>query len=499
MSRTTAAPAVGVRPAGMDARSACETVRLIKSGRLTAERALEDSLAAIARENGALNAIVVMDTERAFETARALDRRRAAGEDNGVLDGLPMTIKEAWHMKGLPTSWGVPAHRDNVREEDSVVAHRLRRAGAVLVGKTNLPQGMEDWETDNEVYGSTRNPWNPARSAGGSSGGGAAAVAAGLVAADIGSDTGGSIRIPAHFCGICGIKPTWNLTPVAGHAIGADIRNQDMNTAGPLCRTPEEIGLVLSAIVGPGEFDRPGWRFELPRPGPGAPSALRVAALLDHPSCPIDRPYLDVMRTYVEQLRRIGVTVETDAVPEVDFDRATEVMNLLVRSEGSTRLDDEAFRAYRAEAEGEAEDEGGGAQEGAAHLARLSARGRTISHRDWLRLHEERLRIRRAWDRFYREYDAFLCPVSSTAAPPLIERSTILDRTILVNGERMPMLKQHFWSAMSVLPYLPSLTVPIGRVEGGMPVGIDWMGPAFGDLHLADVTAMVGAEIVRLD
>ena len=388
----TVSPVIGTRPAGMDVRSAWETVRSIKTGRLTAERALEECLEAIARENDVLNAIVVMDTERAFEAARSLDRRRAAGEDTGVLDGLPMTIKEAWHMKGLPTSWGIPAHRGNVRDEDSVLAHRLRQAGAVLVGKTNLPQGMEDWDSDNAVYGATRNPWNPARSAGGSSGGGAAAVASGMVAADIGRDTGDSIRIPAHFCGICGIKPTWNLTPVAGHAIGADIRNQDMNTAGPLCRTPDDIGLILSAIVGPGEFDRPGWRLDLQRPGPGLPSALRVAALLDHPSCPIDRPCLDVMHTYVEQLRRLGVTVETDAVPEVDFDRATEVMNLLVRSEGSTRLDDEAFRTCRAVADAEGE------REGAAHLARLNARGRTISHRDWLRLHEERLRIRRAWD-----------------------------------------------------------------------------------------------------
>ena len=464
---------------------------MIRTGRLTAVEALEECLEAIERENPRLNAVVVTDAERALETAHELDRRRVAGEANGHLDGLPMTVKEAYHMRGLPTSWGIPAFRRNLRDRDSVVVARLRRAGAVLVGKTNLPQGMEDWETDNAVYGSTRNPWNPKRSAGGSSGGGAAAVASGMVAADIGSDTGGSIRIPAHYCGICGIKPTYNLTPLAGHNLGEDIRNQDMNTAGPLCRTPEDIGLIMSAIIGPGEFDKPGWRLDVPRLGQRTPSGLRVAALLNHPACPIDQPYLDVLEAYTDRLRQIGVTVDVGRTPNIDLERATEIMNLLVRSEGSTRLDDKTFKATQEIARGE------DALDEAESLARLNARGRTLSHRDWLKLHEERLQIRREWDRFFRQYDAFLCPVSSTAAPPLVARSTILNRTIVVNGEDMPMLRQHFWSAISVLPYLPSLTIPIGRVEGGLPAGIDWMGPAFGDLILTDMATMVGSAIAQ--
>jgi amidase len=489
---TSTTAATGTRPDGLDARTACATVKAITSGELTATAALEQCLEAIERENETLNAIILLDIERAQMRAEELDAGRAAGADNGLLDGLPMTVKEAYHMEGLPTSWGIPEYRNNIRSADSVVVQRLRGAGAVIVGKTNLPQGMEDWESDNENYGSTKNPWNMSLSAGGSSGGGAAAVASGMIAADIGSDTGGSIRIPAHFCGICGIKPTYNLTPVAGHTLGKDIRNQDMNTAGPLCRSPEDIGLIMSAIIGPGEFDAPGWSLSLPHYDGRPATSLRVAALIDDRSCPIDGAYLDVMQAYVENLRRIGVSVETQARPEIDFDRATDVMNMLVRSEGSTRLSDEQFRAYSELANR------GGDLTGREYLARLSAQGRTVSHRDWLILHEERLQIRRAWDRFFTSYDAFLCPVSSTAAPPLIERSTILDRTVVVNGEPMPMLKQHFWSAMAVVPYLPALTVPIGQTASGLPVGIDWMGPAYADLQLAGMTADMQRKIAAL-
>jgi amidase len=484
MTETSHRP-FGKRPDGMDAPTAFETVCKIKSGELTAVAALDACLATIEQENGALNAVILLDVENARHRAEDLDKNRAQGHDNGLLDGLPMTLKEAYHMQGLPTSWGMPEHLENVQASDSAVAKRLRDAGAVLVGKTNLPQGMEDWESDNENYGSTKNPWNTALSAGGSSGGGAAAVASGMIAADIGSDTGGSIRIPAHFCGVCGIKPTYNLTPVEGHTLGGDIRNQDMNTAGPLCRTPEDIGLIMEAITGPGEFDQPGWQFNLPRFDNRPLSSLRVAVMLDHPSCPIDQSYLDVMERFVEKLRRMGVTVEDTARPRIDFDRATDVMNMLVRSEGSTRLTDSQFD----EISGIAKRPGD--LKGAEYLARLNAQGRTISHRDWLRLHEERLQIRRAWDKFFTRFDAFITPVSSTAAPPLIERSTILDRTIMVNGAPMPMLKQHFWSAMSVLPYLPALTIPIGQTDTGLPVGIDWMGPAFSDLKLTGMAASV--------
>ena len=481
----------GTRPAGLDSPSAFETVRAVKSGNLTAKAALELSLDAIERENGTLNAVVLMDVGGAQKAAEELDRRRADGLDNGPLDGLPMTIKEAFHMEGLPTSWGIPEYQDNVQSTDSVVARRLRQAGAVLVGKTNLPQGMEDWETDNENYGSTKNPWNNALSAGGSSGGGAAAVASGMLAADIGSDTGGSLQIPAHFCGIYGIKPTYNLTSVEGHTLGTDIRNQDMNTAGPLCRTPEDIDLILSAIAGPGEFDQPGWSLNLKRFDDRPLSSLRVAALLNHQSCPVDGAYLDVLHTYIEKLRSLGVTVDEGVYPDLNFDHATKIFNKLVRSEGSTRLSDEQFREVSelANAPGELT--------GREFLARLNAQGRTLSHRDWLRLHEDRLQIRRVWGQFFMNYDTLLCPVSSTAAPPLIESSTILERTIVVNGENMPMLKQHLWSSMAVLPYLPALTVPIGQTEAGLPVGINWLGPAFSDLQLTGMAAAVAVHLHR--
>lgn len=468
-----------------DQLGVCETVDAVRRGDLSARTAVESCLAEIERHNGRLNAVVILEADRALERADTLDANRAAGNSNGPLDGLPVTIKEAFDVAGMVTSWGNPEFKDNIATRDSAVAQRLKDAGAVVLGKTNLPQGMEDWETDNANYGATRNPRDTTRSAGGSSGGGAAAVAAGLVPVDIGSDTGGSIRIPAHYCGVYGIKPTYKLTPVAGHALADDIRDQDMNTAGPLCRSPEDIGLIMSVIAGAGEFEVPGWSINLPQPEQRQLSSYRFAALLDHSACPIDRPYLDVMQNHIENLRRLGVTVDIGVAPNIDFVRATEIMNLMVRSEGSTRLSDEAFRETQSIA---AEK---GTLEGRAYLARLNAQGRTLTHRDWLKLHEERLQIRRVWDQFFTQYDAFLCPVSSSSAPPLMTNNTILDRTIIVNGEEMPMLKQHFWSAMAVLPYIPALTMPIGQTSARLPVGIDLTGPAFHDLRLAGMAAQI--------
>ena len=471
------------RPDGLDEPGVCDVLRQVRTGALSARAALERSLNAIGRLNGDLNAVVVMDAARARGRADALDRERAAGRPVGPLHGLPMTVKESFDVAGLPTSWGDPARADNTAAESSEVVRRLEAADAVILGKTNVAQGLADWETRNPLFGVTRNPCDATRSAGGSSGGSAAAVASGMVSADIGSDHGGSIRIPAHYCGIFGLKPTWNLIPMIGHSLQGDLRAPDIAVAGPLARRAEDLAVLLSALAGPAEMDAAGWTVQLPQPEPRPPSSYRLAALLDHGDCPVDRPYRDVMEEFIDSLRQSGVTVDLSVLPDVSFTRATELMNLLVRAETATRLSEPAFQeAVSGAREARPDDDG---------HRRRNARGAALAHRDWLRLHEERQRIRMAWRRFFAGYDAFLCPVAASAAPPLAPGGELADRTIEVNGRPQPVLDQHFWSAVASVPYLPAVVMPIGTTAEGLPLGLQVMGPADHDLRVIALASLL--------
>ena len=398
-----------------------------------------------------------------------------------------MTLKETFDLAGMPTTWGDPGLADARPARPSAVAARLEAAGAVVFGKTNVPERLADWETRNRLFGATRNPWDLTRSAGGSSGGAAAAVASAMTGADVGTDQGGSIRIPAHYCGVYGLKPTWNVVPLAGHSLPRGLRHQDINAAGPITRRPEDLALLLTALAGAGELDSDGWTLALPGPENRPLSACRFACLLDHPDCPVDRPYLELMQGFVETLRAEGATVDDGRLPDFSFTRATELMNLLVRGETSTRLTDERFAEAVTLADNDSLDPD-------SH-GRRNARGTVLRHRDWLLLHEERLRIREAWRRFFRDRDAFLCPVAAGTAPPLACDDNVLDRTIEVNGVRIPMLDQHFWAAVASLAFLPSVSMPIGRARDGLPAGIQVIGAAYRDLDIIDICARIASRL----
>ncbi len=454
------------------ARGARETVNAIREGTLTAREALEDCLQAVDTFNGEINAVVSLDVETARASADETDGRLAAGMTPRALEGLPMTIKEVFDLEGLPTSWGDPSLHDRYPRQDSGVARDLKQAGAIIFGKTNLPDRMADWETDNRQWGPTRNPWNLEYSAGGSSGGSAAAVAAGLSPVCIGSDMGGSIRMPAHYCGVYGLKPSWNLISMTGHSLQDELRVPDLCVAGPIARKTEDLSLLLSTLAQPDPLERAGWQVNLPAARTKPLSELRIGCLLDHADCPIDAPYLDAMAQFVEQLRAAGVTIDKEALPDLDFARATEVMNLLARSETSTMLDDKTFASTLEDARAP------------GHRGQ-NARGNALLHRDWLRLHEERIGYRQKWSDFFEKYDAFLSPAAASCAPPLISGiDSVLERTVLVNGKAIEMTDQHFWAAIPTLPYLPAITVPIGLSSTGLPAGIQLVGPSFQDHSL---------------
>ncbi|WP_206540261.1 amidase family protein [Leisingera sp. ANG-M1] len=427
----------------------------LAQGAVSARAALEGCFAAIDRVNGALNAVVYQDRAGARAAAEACD---AAAAPIGPLHGVPVTVKECFDWQGHPTTWGDPARAGDIAAEDSAVVAALKRAGAVILGKTNIPPYLSDWETANPLFGATRNPHDPERSAGGSSGGSAAAVASGMSYIDIGSDQGGSIRLPAHNCGVHGLKPSWGRISLRGHSPLGELREPDIGAAGPLARSARDAALAYGVLSGDANTDAVGVE------------GLRIALLPDLPGCPMDDSYRTVIATFANRLRSAGADV-TETAPDIDFTRATELMNLLVRAE--TARKSELAAEFRAR-------QGADAPQGA--YAALNARGNTLSHRDWLVLHEERLQLCRKLEGFFADYDLLLCPAAAGAAAPLRPDCDPTARTVVVNGCEEPILKQHMLQMLGSLCYLPVHVMPIGGLPSGLPLGIQLIG-ALGQDH----------------
>ena len=239
-------------------QSATELMTRLDAREVGARELLEHFLDRVERHNQAINAIIWQDADRARAEANASDRRRAAGEATGPLDGLPVTVKESFDLTGSPTTWGVPEYRDNIADTDSAVVEKYRAAGAVVFGKTNVPLMLSDWQSFNSLHGTCSNPWDLTRTPGGSSGGSAAALAAGLTGLDAGSDIGASIRNPAHYCGVFGHKPTWEIVSGRGQALPGDHAPTDIAVVGPLARSASDLKLALGLLAGANGPDRAG-------------------------------------------------------------------------------------------------------------------------------------------------------------------------------------------------------------------------------------------------
>ena len=428
-------------------------------------------LARVEKYDGALNAIVVRDFERARTRARALDRTRGT---RGPLHGVPMTIKESYDVAGLPTTWGVPAYRDRIATKNAVVVDRLLDAGAVLFGKTNVPLLLADWQSFNTIYGTTNNPWDATRAPGGSSGGSAAALAAGLTGLEAGSDIGSSIRNPAHFCGVYGHKPTWGIVPRHGQALPWQTAPVDIDVVGPLARSTDDLTLALSVIAGPDAIEGAGWHLKL-KPSPKKRLRdFKVALMLDAPAHPVDREVQDRLQALADFLRKRMVKVDDRARPKIDTAEAWDVYVKLLRSATSDRQSDADF-------EKNVGTVGGLSSTDASYYAR-SLRAAVMSHRDWLAANEARYRMRAAWADFFTTYDLLLCPVAGVAAIPHDQTGERHTRTVLVNGERVPVTEHLFWAGYTGTSFLPSTSAPCGFTGSGLPVGVQIVGPQYGDL-----------------
>lgn len=464
-------------------RPATDLARMIRAREIGSLELTEHYIGRIERLDGDVNAVVVRDFARARAAARDADRRLAAGEPLGPLHGVPMTIKESYDVAGLPTTWGIPPFAGNVAQGDAEVVRRLKRAGAVLMGKTNVPLALGDFQSFNDIYGVTSNPWDLGRTPGGSSGGSSAALAAGFTGLECGSDIGGSIRNPAHYCGVYGHKPTWNIVPPQGHALPGMLAAPDLAVVGPLARSADDLQLAMDVIAGPGPLDAAGWRLVLP---PAKTGRLRVVLWPSDPYCPVDTEVADRVARVGETLARLGATVSDTARPGFDVEHACVVYLSLLWAILAAGESDEARARFAARAAAaDPHDRSHGA---------VGARGAVASHREWLFWHNERERLRYAWHAFFADWDVLICPQSATAAFPH-DHGAYDGRHLEVNGVSQPYFRQLFWAGIATVAYLPSTVFPTGLSRAGLPIGVQAVGAGYDDRTTIALAARLADEL----
>ena len=447
---------------------------------------LDHFLKRVEQHNPALNAIIATDLPAARKRARAADSALAKGKVWGPLHGVPITLKESYDVVGMPTTWGSPELRENYPRRDALAVTRLRNAGVTLFGKTNVPLMLADWQSYNAVYGTTNNPWDTARSPGGSSGGSAAALAAGLTGLEAGSDIGASIRNPAHYCGVYGHKPTYGIASPRGHALPGRVSASDISVIGPLARSADDLALALSVMAGPDQIDGQGYRLTLPAPKKTVLRQFKVALMLDAPESEVDHTVQERLQALADFLRRKRVRVDERARPDIDTAAAHRVYIALLRAATSGRQSDDAFRANQEAARRlEADDN--------SYYAQM-VRANVLPHRDWLGFNEERHRMRLKWAEFFGEYDLLLCPAAASAATPHDQQGERHERTIVVNGKQVPTTDQLFWAGYSCAFNLPSTVAPIGNTPTGLPVGVQIVGPQYGDRTCIEFARLLERE-----
>ena len=443
--------------------SASRQAAAIRNGEMTSSDLMERIIARIERINPNLNAVITKEFEIAREAAAVADEALARGEAVGPLHGLPVTIKDALQTRGIRSTGGAIELKENVPEEDAPVVKAVKDAGAIVIGKTNLPRWSADVQSFNEMFGTTVNPWDQDRVPGGSSGGAAAAVATGLTAFEIGTDIGGSIRFPSAFCGVFGHKPSFGIVPSTGyldHERGGTTE-ADVNVIGPIARSAEDLELLLGIMI---RKEKP-LVADLPPP-PKDVSSLRVAAWLDDPFCPLDSEVYGVIDAAADALAGSGIAVDREGRPGIDPRVATGLGLWLV---GAAMVQPRPRTA-----------EPGGNQE---------APDNPVTHEQWLDAHLNREAIRAKWSDFFTRFDAVLMPVAFVPPFPHNQEGDFGTRTLLCNGAERPYADIVAWTILTGMAYLPVTVPPIGLGRSGLPIGIQVVGPYGSDYRTIRLAA----------
>jgi len=464
--------------------SATAQAAALRKGQVSSVELLKAYLERVDRFNPALNALVVDDRKAAMNRARAADRALSKGEIWGPLHGLPMTVKESFDLQGQPTTWGHLPRKSHAASSDALAVQRLKAAGAVVFGKSNVPLNLADFQSYNAVYGTTNNPWDLSRGPGGSSGGSAAMVASGLSALEFGSDIGGSIRNPAAYCGVYGHKSTWCIVPKRGHSLapkpGAEA---DLSVIGPLARSAGDLALALKLTVGADDLNARGMVYKLPAP-PKSVKGLRVAVWLDQDIAPVDDSVKTRIEAAARALAKAGAKVDFKARPDFDPAHAHRVYLMLLHANLAARRADYAdLLAARARLRDDDSSE---------HA--MALRASTASYKEVFDANQQREQLRWAWNDFFGRYDTMLMPITATAAFAHDPSEPMPARTMRINGADRSYFGQLFWAGLATAPFLPSTVAPVGLTAEGLPVGMQIVGPEFADLS----TIWLAGELATL-
>lgn len=445
--------------------STLEQAAAIAGGRLGSEELLDLFLRRIEQVDGAVNAVCTLAVDGAREQCRAADAATIRGESAGPLHGVPITVKDAIATAGIRSTGGATALRDHVPEQDAPAVAALKAAGAVVFGKTNLPEWSGDWQSFNEMFGTTNNPWALDRTPGGSSGGAAAAVACGMTGFELGTDIGGSVRVPSAFCGVFGHKPSFGIIPTLGYLDAPDATDvalsveSDVNTFGPIARSADDLRLLLDVLAGPTPERAPAWRLDLPDTDITSLRGLRVAAWIDDDELEIDAVMARVLHQAVDAMEAAGAVVDRRRRPALDVASAWR--------DGARLI-------------------------GAAVAVHGPDRG--LSHQAWLGLHRARAGLRTAWAAVFEHVDVVLCPVTLLPAFAHLQEQEWYQRAIHVNGVERSYVGLEGWPAIVGAAYLPSTATPVGFTDEGLPVGVQVVAPYLHDRRAIRVSALL-AEV----
>ena len=447
----------------------------LRSGASTSVSLVQQCLNQINACNPSLNALVLQDPAASLQSAAQADNALSQGRACGPLHGIPFSIKESFDVAGWPTTCGDPARREHRAARHSAVVQRLLDAGAVLLGKTNVPLYLRDWQSYNAVYGVTRNPHNSAKTPGGSSGGSAAAVASGMAFFDVGSDIGSSIRNPAHYCGIFSHKASHGLISLQGHGIDSDDPVPAINCAGPLARSAYDLETIVQVLADlPGDAQRAG-RLQLEADTRRSLADYRIGIALDDAYCRIDQPVTDALTALGQHLQALGAQVDWQARPAIDSRELWRTYVQMLRASTSLYTPEAAFAQLQSARAGlDPQDDS---------YATLQVLGATMTHREWLQHEKTVARFQQAWDAYFQDYDLLLCPAAATLAFDHMHAQEPWQRQLQVNGQPQPVVAQLFWAGLGGLCGLPATVAPIRGDAPGLPVGVQIIGNRFQDLR----------------
>jgi amidase len=455
----------------------------LREGATTAVAIAEDCLDRIAAREAAVGAWQHIDREAAL----AMAARRDTVEPKSRLHGIPLGLKDIIDTADMPTTYGSPIYAGHRPTEDAICVQRLRAAGAVILGKTNVPIGLADWQSYNDIYGVTGNPFDVKRTPGGSSGGSSAALAAGYGPLSLGSDIGGSLRAPAHFCGVYAHKPTYALVPSRGHTpppfppLPVD---RDLAVVGPMAISAGDLADLLDVIAGPDELAGGAYRLALPEARHKGIKGFRILVLDTHPLMPAAASVRGPIDALASQLAKAGAKVSRQSPLLPDLNESSRLYMRLLFSFLAATFPIESYEGMKAGAARlDADDRS---------LDAERLRGAALSHRDWVMCDSQRAALRARWRAFFREFDAVLCPIMPTPAYVQDHQPDQNQRRVNVDGKDYPYVDQLVWPGIATCPGLPATAIPIGRSPEGLPVGAQIVGP-----WLEDRTPLRLAELIE--